>query len=97
MHSRSVSSLIQNFEDTRTDGGEASVHTEQSDTQSEYVECDDVKSEIKIEPDNVPETVSTITGDAGEEEAEEGDHNDHMFHGEHLWGLEDFHEPAGRL
>ena len=32
-----------------------------------------MKQEIKTEPDNVPEPVSTITGDAGEaEEAEEG-------------------------
>ena len=23
-----------------------------------------------------------------------GDHNDHLFHGQHLWGLEDFHAPA---
>ena len=25
---------------------------------------------------------------------EGGDHNEHLFHGEHLWGLEDYHEGA---
>ena len=25
---------------------------------------------------------------------EGGDHNEHLFHGSHLWGLEDFHEDA---
>ena len=69
-HSRPVSSLIQNFENTKKEGGEAASSIEQIETQNEYVECDDVKPEIKIEPDNVPEPVSTITVDAGE--AEEG-------------------------
>ena len=27
-----------------------------------------------------------------DEGAEGGDHNEHLFHGEHLWGLEDHHE-----
>ena len=27
-------------------------------------------------------------------EEAEGDHNEHLFHGTHLWGLEDFHQPA---
>merc|ERR1719510_596732 len=32
---------------------------------------------------------------AADDEAETGgDHNDHLFHGQHLWGLEDFHAPA---
>ena len=28
------------------------------------------------------------------EQADTGGHNDHLFHGQHLWGLEDFHAPA---
>ena len=24
--------------------------------------------------------------------SEGGDHNEHLFHGQHLWGLEEFHE-----
>ena len=44
---------------------------EQSETQNEYVEFDDVKQEIKTEPaDNVTEPVGVITNAA--EEAEEG-------------------------
>ena len=26
------------------------------------------------------------------DEDEGGDHNEHLFHGQHLWGLEDFHK-----
>merc|ERR1712223_2007564 len=28
------------------------------------------------------------------EEESGGNHNEHLFHGSHLWGLEDFHEDA---
>ena len=63
VHSRSVSSLIQNFEDTKKEGGEAVNSAEQSETQNEYVECDDVKPEIKTEEEAEIKT---------EKEAEEG-------------------------
>ena len=29
-----------------------------------------------------------------QEESETSDHNEHLFHGQHLWGLEDFHKLA---
>ena len=32
---------------------------------------------------------------SAEEGGEGQDHNEHLFHGEHLWGLEDYHE--GRM